>query len=450
KLRKIYIKNKNKEVLIPSSLRFYRKKDKNNIMFGAIIENLKKEKIGYNLLYYDQPGSFDEFKKILKFLNCKNKYIGDYYSLDIFLKNRKAFKKIRNIWNNIKIDKDFRKSLDYKGIDIYDLSLQRFDFVFNSFLYLVVDNLNITKKILEKEKLSIILLDHDNTFYGKGLMMNLKDSNKIKTIALQYEPVSPSCNHTHIKDPEALDKKSVSWRPLPTIKCIWAPYHKKILLEYCNYVPSLIKITGNPKFDNLINKKFNSAETFRKYNLDKNKKIVLFPTELDLNILKIILKSFRNLDDAFLIIKPHPFEDMSVLRDTYNQLKSKNTMLLGKSANMYELVNISSLIITRGSTVGLEAMIKGIPVVLINPYKYKFSRIPLFDTNAVIVTKNKKELSENIRKILYDKKTKDIIKNNIKKFVFEQAYKQDGKATERIINIIKMLLKDDNIKRSNK
>ena len=46
-----------------------------------------------------------------------------------------------------------------------------------------------------------------------------------------------------------------------------------------------------------------------------------------------------------------------------------------------------------------------------------------------------------IRKALYDEKTREELKKAGKKFVSEHAYKQDGKATERVTRLIEGMMK---------
>jgi hypothetical protein len=51
------------------------------------------------------------------------------------------------------------------------------------------------------------------------------------------------------------------------------------------------------------------------------------------------------------------------------------------------------------------------------------------------------DLIPAIKKALYDEKTIEKIKAEGKKFVYDHAYKQDGKATERLVDLIERMIK---------
>ena len=53
---------------------------------GKFSENAK-EKIKYKVLNYDSLADISDLKKLKKFAFCKTSYIGDYYSLRIFIEN---------------------------------------------------------------------------------------------------------------------------------------------------------------------------------------------------------------------------------------------------------------------------------------------------------------------------------------------------------------------------
>lgn len=144
-----------------------------------------------------------------------------------------------------------------------------------------------------------------------------------------------------------------------------------------------------------------------------------------------VLSDFKNTQ---LVIKTHPLEEIQ----PYQQIvKEMNSDAIVQKDHLYELLAKASVVVTYCSTVGLESMILGKPVIIfmgvgIAPNVYE-------SANAVFKVKNRSQLKKTLHYIL-SKKHQDIIQKRIKRFVYNVAYKQDGKATERVVQVIKEML----------
>lgn len=82
-----------------------------------------------------------------------------------------------------------------------------------------------------------------------------------------------------------------------------------------------------------------------------------------------------NLDDVELVIRVHPHKDKKSkrLRDYWNNLQGNNLVVVKSYSpvDSYELARSSDLVITYGSTIGIEAAYLGKPVILIGDAAYK-------------------------------------------------------------------------------
>jgi hypothetical protein len=214
-------------------------------------------------------------KRFLKnFFSQKVPYIGDYYSLSHIRSCERDFKKIRQVWNEIKHRKDVQNLFEYKGYNFYEVIAPRLELIFRGLSYIAADTKNIARQISKQERYKVLLLDHEDNMLGKGFMLNSRTGSKRKTLALSYELIYPGCNHTHAKNLPVLDRKSALWRPLPDVKCVWGEYAREVLLKHCNYKDSIIKVTGDPRFDALHNLKINKMEIIGKYSLSQKPKIL--------------------------------------------------------------------------------------------------------------------------------------------------------------------------------
>ena len=431
--------NKEKaDVFFLSSIRFDTGIPENNLMFGSVMKELNKKGVKSKILRYEEVERIANLKRFIKkFLLQKQAYIGDYYSLLHFLRCNKDFKLLRKKWEAVKDNPEFKKIFAYKGYNYYDIIKPKLELVFSALDYLSCDIRNITKAIIGVEDYKVLVLDHEESMYGKGFMLNTRLDKRRKTLALAHELIYPGCGHTHIRNNEALDRRSLLWRPLPDVKCVWSEYSKKVLLESCNYPENIIRVTGNPKFDLLFKKRYEPTDIIKHYQLSKPKKRVLYvPSPVSLSYLDELNEVSKKLNDYEFLIKPHPEEGrISQIKEKIRGFKNKNLKYINNKDDVYPLIQVSDYILTDASTVGFEAM-------LVNKIAFgcypEDAKIPLF-MKASIRINSFLELPAWLKKLSNKNEADELIKKN-KRVVEYFHYKNDGRAAERVADEIERLL----------
>lgn len=211
--------------------------------------------------------------------------------------------------------------------------------------------------------------------------------------------------------------------------------------------PHRIIITGNPKFDILYHHKNTDYKQvmYQKLNIDSNKEIILLLTqpfvELGLwtpeqkrQFVLGITNAISALPNAQLVIKlRHPSENVNSYHGIINGIPQ--TPIFCETIPLYQLLNACSIALTVSSTAALEAMVMGKPVVIINLFNDSGSSFYI-DSGAPFVEKMD-ELIPTMRKALYDAPIKEDFSKSANKFVYEQAYLQDGQASYRIACLIR-------------
>jgi hypothetical protein len=66
--------------------------------------------------------------------------------------------------------------------------------------------------------------------------------------------------------------------------------------------------------------------------------------------------------------------------------------------------------------------------------------IPFAESGAALGVYREKDLTATIKQGLYDDSLKERLRRDRDKFVYEQTYLKDGKATERIANLIEQMV----------
>ena len=108
-----------------------------------------------------------------------------------------------------------------------------------------------------------------------------------------------------------------------------------------------------------------------------------------------------------------------------------------QDVNLAELLSACDLFISVHSTVVIDAMVLEKPVMLINIVKCP---IPYVELGGAYAVYKIEDIKEGIIKGLYDNNLKKKLARGRKRFLEEYLYKLDGKASDRILNIINSLL----------
>jgi hypothetical protein len=68
--------------------------------------------------------------------------------------------------------------------------------------------------------------------------------------------------------------------------------------------------------------------------------------------------------------------------------------------------------------------------------------LPFAESGAAIGVYREEDLTEAVRRCLYDEEARGNLKRAREKFVYEQACKLDGQATSRVVRLIEQMVKE--------
>jgi hypothetical protein len=118
-------------------------------------------------------------------------------------------------------------------------------------------------------------------------------------------------------------------------------------------------------------------------NLPIGKRVILIPNQIDLDtniiffskqylrnidVIESVINAFEGRDDIFIVVKAHP-EDNSEDLSVYEKVLENRGCVVSEF-HIHALINVASLVIVRNSTVGLEALILGKPVICLGLSAY--------------------------------------------------------------------------------
>lgn len=210
---------------------------------------------------------------------------------------------------------------------------------------------------------------------------------------------------------------------------VWGKSKKEYLEKEYGIKSSNIFVTGSPRHDDYFSCKIDFSKKYKK-------RILLAPNPVnDINgisdtnlkiqvneIIEQILKIINNFDDIEIFVKLHPIQ-LKHNEEITSFIKSINSEIpiylwtpVIKTINKSDIVIVLSPEIHATSTILIESMILQKPVMNI----YFDKEIPKFDyikNNAVFAVSSFDNISNNLKKILFDDEFQTSLKENANRFI---------------------------------
>jgi len=208
-----------------------------------------------------------------------------------------------------------------------------------------------------------------------------------------------------------------------------------------------IVVTGQPRFDILAraNELFDKDEICKKFGLTTSKKILLWATDSGLpeeeskENISAVYQVASTLENVQLAIKLHPAEDQEA--PLYKQNHSYAPIIIKGNQPISQLLYVCDVMITKASTTINEAAILNKPIIVLN-LSGEPDAMPYVEKSIALGVYKKEDLVSAIKDALYNAKIREKLAAGREKFVYEFAYVQDGKASERVVNLIMQAMRD--------
>ena len=434
------------------------KEAKTDVFFHSLIEMLgdtgKIAFLGtYPFIKYVYPfgsvvQSFSVMLDKVKSRNFPYRPFNLYWSFDIARKEFTASRHFASIWKKLKADSEFRRLCVLDGRDLFDLIRRKMRFYFLILFPYVVKRIEISKRLLEKEKPNLILLVNEYGIFERSLLIAGKDKG-IPIVAIQHGNISEFSNGYIFAKNEISPEGSVRspYCPIPDKTLVFGPHYKTILTESSAYPEDSVVVTGSPAFDvlNTIKRRCSRADILKEYGIDPDKKVILWTTqclvlsdEENLNNMGAVRDAADSREDIVMVIKQHPREEKKhteMLR-SYLGADRKKIVFVPKNADARYLIYVCDVMITKFSTTATEALALDKPVIILN-LGGEPDLIKYVDDGAAIGVYKSEGLGAAITKLLDD--DAELVEKR-KRYVHQHLYKNDGKATQRAAEVIRQML----------
>jgi hypothetical protein len=207
-----------------------------------------------------------------------------------------------------------------------------------------------------------------------------------------------------------------------------------------------ITLTGHPGFDHLTIPQPDLCACIRTdLGVRDGWKMILFASQpyyhgvfntpdIRREMIRGIIHACSSLKNTRLVVKPHPGDDVNELKSLIG--KSSQAVLLDRTVDIIPLVKSCDVVVTFFSTVALQALYVGRPVVNVD-FPGSGGHCFYKKSGATWVARSLDEIESNIRILTSKNRDEAMVSRESarKKFLFETAYLADGKATERVVEM---------------
>jgi UDP-N-acetylglucosamine:LPS N-acetylglucosamine transferase len=432
---------------------------KSDAFFDRILEKLlvKCEFVGIDPLTTLSPvllrGQILKWKILVDKLqnwNVAHRPFELYWSLDAWRTERAAAKHFRDAWRIVRGDSRFR-TICADG-DAGHLLESQLEYYFRVAFPRGARHIQMARRMIEKEKPDLILLLNEYGLFERATVIAAKQLG-VPTIAVQHGVIhSKHRGYMHSKS-EVSPNGDVEapFCPIPDRTAVYGPFYKHLLTRLSAYPVESVIVTGQPRYDRMAHMKrlYSRKQFLQQHSIDLGHKVILWTTqshgmsmEENHRYLTTVLGTIGRLDNVTLVIKQHPGEGPTYTRMIRNYIgeRTVNAVMTPGNSDVYEQLFACDLLISKTSTTIIEGAALGKPVIVLNliggppPIGLDYVK-----EGVAVQASSEKELVSAIKELLADDRK---LARNRKRFVKKYLYKLDGKATDRVVNLIRKTMRN--------
>jgi len=345
-----------------------------------------------------------------------------------------------NYWSSLKSSPEFQRRFRYNDTIVWALVDRELSKIVIGTFPHIRQNLVFLERFYKRHNLKLVVL-RDMTREPERTIISVARLLNIPTLIVQQGALSVKNVYTKIHS----DKVAA-----------WGPFTTKWYESFGNDASRCV-VTGSPKHDLFFEKEpfIESSKIYSSLGLDSNKKIILhvmdfirfypmlapsFYIDIERIVIEDLLNAIKAIPDTQLILKFHPFEYPDVWKRSLQRYRNIKNVVIVKDFDFFQLIKISSLVTTIFSTGGIDAQLLNKPLIC---FRYFNSEEPIcYSTRGVaLAVQRSDELIPAIKKVFEDGTVRQRLDSSRPAFVHDYAYKFDGKSTERILVLMRSMLR---------
>ncbi len=433
---------------------FYEERRENRFLFDMAV---KGRNTGKWLLKRLSDGSKKKRQRILSVILKKGMFetikgyadgkgvdvISYYQAGDLFRSTNPSdleptLKKVQKAWDKFIAEGQFLPSLPEEMAPIRKAAREDIAFYISSSLKTVMKEIDQMESVLTSFDIDLVLCLEDFNPLGKARVAKA-EALGIPSVVVQHG-IFPSRFHIQYSSPRG------------RYNFLWGPAYIETFV-HDGFPKDRIFVTGTTSVDVIYSRKKDRSEierVFEKLGIPKDKKTVLWTnTPMHISYISRSLKKYLDEIRWFfdlmqkreetLVVKTHQLESPAVYKAIAKELDYEPVI-----ADRYlpELIFGSDVVVISNSTVGLQALIAGKPIILYTTQR-EADFLRFVKDGAAEPAFTLEDLPKALDKVLYGKKYHGSDKKVIASFLENYAARPDGSGMTSVIDKAMEILKSE-------
>ncbi|OYR80471.1 hypothetical protein DJ84_15595, partial [Halorubrum ezzemoulense] len=226
------------------------------------------------------------------------------------------------------------------------------------------------------------------------------------------------------------------FEPLVNYVAAWGELSKEFYVTE-GHDPDHISVTGSPNFDHLYDLEVEEEQLRSDLDIDDDSDVLMlasqpFSEDVRHTITKAVCESLESMSDVVLLLRPHPREDGTLLRDIAAQYNVEAAY--APHQDIHHLVELADAVTSINSTVLFEASLMDTVAIVVD-----FTDEPIqgfWRQEGFNVVDNATDLPSVVRRTLRDESYRESVLSSQPSMGMRYAHNEDGRAAERIADLI--------------
>jgi len=428
------------------------KKWKENLYLGTMIRELKEDNANEIMFSYTFSNLFGiRVPSEVKWNRVTVRPREYYLTWRVWRTISGQSKRLNRRWKYLEGNPSFRELFLYKDVSLWDTLKDELKLMFYTHFPSFIRDIEISKRTIEEENIDVAIVTDEAAFTNKSILVAAHPS-QISTLVVQTGVMALNNEFLEYGCADGELEGSPSKRSLfPDKFSVYGEETKEILKEAGYPFYDGIIVTGQPRYDILARASdVYDREKFRhKLNIASDKKLALIASQPsttfgNMEIFLInVLQALKDDSKIRIVIKPkpHPSDAQEEQHRRLAEEMGVEAIVLSRNSDTNEALYACDVLITFYSTVALEAMILGKPVVTVNLTNQP-DPVPYAQSGAALGVYKAEDIAPAVKKALNDPETRERLKQGREKYLYQQFYKLDGQATKRVVELIYKMIKE--------
>jgi predicted glycosyltransferase len=301
---------------------------------------------------------------------------------------------------------------------------------------LVTETAAVATALIEQFAPDVFVVGNDITLEGRSCCF-VANKFGIPTVSLMHGMVAGALHHYHIVD-----------------KMLVYGLKDKRYLMACGMSNSRVVVTGAPYLDSLPQQRGDIHPNIQvKLNIASNQPMILVATsgpgnsishKHHLATIENIMRLSSRLTDVLLVARLHRKDRLIYYEQIQRRIPESRLVIIpngepGFPSDIFDWLQGCALVLTGASTVAVEAMLMGVPVISMD-FADELRQIDFIDAQAVLKAMSLDELEMMIQRVLNNPSQIANTLARMRTYIADAFYAMDGKSSLRCAHEIKELI----------